>query len=145
MRKKVSRYLGIPAQNTHRNLKLPYSYLQKAKKNIQIPRHTRTKRTSEPKITLFLPTKCKKSIQIPRHTRTKHTSEPKITLFLPTKIGKKVSRYLGIPAPNTHRNLKLPYFYLQNAKKSIQIPRHTRTKRTSEPKITLFLPTKSKK
>merc|ERR1712187_686191 len=97
----------------------------------------------EPKITLFLPTKSKKSIQIPRNTRTKHTSslklpyfylqkakkypdtseyphqkhiEPKITLFLPTK-SKKISRYIGIPAPNSHRSLKLPYFYLQKAKK----------------------------
>merc|ERR1712217_473817 len=113
-------------------------------KSIQIPWNTRTKRTSEPKITLFLPTKSQKSIQIPRNTRTKHTSSLKLPYFYLQKA-KKVSRYLGIPAPNAHRNLKLPYFYLQKAKKSIQIPRHTRTKRTSEPKITLFLPTKSKK
>ena len=44
----------------HRNLKLPYSYLQKPFLNdkfVQIPWNTQTKRTSEPKITLFLPTK----------------------------------------------------------------------------------------
>ena len=74
-----------------RSLKLPYFYLQKAflsEKSIQLP--------------LFLPKKTKKSIQIPRHTRAKRTStlklpyfyvqklvEPlvllEITLFLPTK------------------------------------------------------------
>ena len=48
--------------------------------------------------------------------------------------------------PNAPRSLKLPYFYLQKAflnEKCIGIPLFCRTKRTSELKITLFLPTKT--
>merc|ERR1712187_466857 len=57
----------------------------------------------ELKITLFLPTKTKKSIQIPRDTRTEHTSSLKLPYFYLQKP-KKVSRYLGIPAPNNNNN-----------------------------------------
>ena len=98
-----------------RSLKLPYFYLQKAflsEKSIQLPLFCRTKRTSEPKITLFLPTKSKKSIQIPRHTRTKHTS-----------------------------SLKLPYFYLQKPKSYTNTSAYPHQTPIGE-KFTLFLPKK---
>ena len=57
-------------------------------------------------------------------------------------IAKYLSAYPYFAAPNTPRNLKFPYFYLQKpflSEKSVDIPLFCRTKRTSEHKVTLKL------
>merc|ERR1712048_1069832 len=98
---------------------------------------TRTKHTSSLKLPCFYLQKSKTNY--PDTSAYPHQThiEPKITLFLPTKSKKSIQIPRNTRTKHTS-SLKLPYFYLQKAKKYPDTSEYPHQTHI-EPKITLFL------